>query len=102
MYFGIDPGNTHSGYAHVREDYSLVGADKISNNEMLSHIKTIPIGIIIIIESLQSFGMPVGREVFETAYFIGRMMQICSDRGLNYYLYPRPEYAKCICGVQRV
>jgi len=101
MYLGIDPGNTESGYAYIREDYSLVEAGKIQNKEILSHIKRV-VGTTIIVESLQSFGMPVGREIFETAYFIGRIMQICSDRGLRYYLYPRPEYAKCICGVQRV
>ena len=36
---------------------------------------------MLAIEGFQSFGMPVGKEVFDTAYYIGRLMQIAEDLG---------------------
>jgi hypothetical protein len=46
--------------------------------------------------------MPVGREVFETAYEIGRLMQWFDQFSIRYSLYPRQEYAHSICGTGKI
>jgi hypothetical protein len=101
IYLGIDPGLRETGYALVTQDYGLEEAGKYPNDAILRYIKNSK-SVTICIESLQSYGQAVGKEVFETAYVIGRIIQICDDYRLRYYLYARPEYARAICGVQRI
>jgi hypothetical protein len=98
---GVDPGTTQTAYCLVGRDYKIQLADKVPNDEFVKMCVSSP-NVHIVIESLQSYGMAVGREVFETAYMIGRIMQKAMDNGLRYTLYPRPEYAKAICGVQKI
>jgi len=102
MILGIDPGTEMSGYAVVDLNYNVRSADKVPNDNLLNMLKTKPLGTTVVIESMSCYGAPVGREVFETSYFIGRIQQICDDNGLAYYLYPRPEYARSIAGVKKV
>lgn len=98
---GIDPGTTETAYCLIDKNYKILMADKINNEEFINLCFTSP-NIQIACESLQSYGMPVGREVFETAYIIGRIIQKANDNNIPYTLYPRPEYAKSICGVKKV
>lgn len=101
MILGIDPGTTESAFAVVGQDYALHHADKVPNERLVAWLKGVPAEHVAI-ESLHCYGMPVGREVFETAYLIGRLVQVCKDRGIPVTLYPRPEYARRICGVGKV
>jgi len=102
---GIDPGPEETAYAVIDEDYGILAANKVSNESMAGWLKNCPYALgksELAVESIQSYGMPVGRTVFETAYMIGRIQQIAEDSGCNCTLYPRPEYAKSICGVGKI
>lgn len=72
---GIDPGNTHSAAVLI-----FGGEVKIKtyqpNEAFLEIMSTIPSGCRVVCEMIASYGMPVGREVFETCVFIGRLMAI--------------------------
>lgn len=70
----IDPGNVQS--AVVEWDGEQVWYAKIiENNELLERIyNNMHIGDMVI-EMIAGYGMPVGKEVFETVYWIGRFCE---------------------------
>ncbi len=108
MIIGIDPGPVSSAYAVVCPDYSIKAAAKVDNQTMRDilhgwrefHADASTEFDTAVIESIQSFGKPVGRETFETCYQIGRLQEICDNRGTQSVLIPRQEYANAICGCQ--
>ena len=83
MILAIDPGNTHSGYAlidpHTRRP---IRAGKIPNTEVLTLIGTTDYTHLSI-EMIASYGMAVGKEVFETCVWIGRFIEYHRAYGTN-------------------
>lgn len=73
----VDPGPTESGWCifdgdHVRE------SGVMANPELLSRMRAAQSwdqGCRLAVEMIASYGMPVGREVFETCVWIGRFVQ---------------------------
>lgn len=102
MILGIDPGSEETAYALINDFGDVLEADKVPNRDFRDYLETFPYRPQVVIESIQFYGMTVGREVFETCYEIGRLIQICEAREFKCFLYPRPEYSKAICGVQKV
>jgi hypothetical protein len=99
LILGIDPGHEHSAAVLVRPDYTIEHAEKMHNVELLNALREgVPRADTVAIECLQSYGMSVGREVFETAYWIGRFWQVCEDKGITVYLYPRPKITRALIG----
>lgn len=94
---GIDPGNEQSAYALVKDNYDIIDAGKVDNLEMRKIIRTANFDLIAL-ESIQSYGMPVGRSTFETCFMIGRIIQMAVDRKIRHYLYPRPKIAQGVVG----
>lgn len=77
----IDPGTTHSAYVAMESTtYEILEKGKTDNETIRRMVET---GYFdwIVIEGFQSYGMPVGKEVFETAYLIGRLMQTAEYMG---------------------
>jgi hypothetical protein len=62
------------------DDYSIIDKGKVENDVLIGMVKTGYFDMLAI-EGFQSFGMPVGKEVFDTAYYIGRLLQIAEDLG---------------------
>jgi hypothetical protein len=75
----IDPGNTESGYA-VIDALTLKPFDvgKISNTELRDRINNGDFNQVdrVSIEMIKSYGMPVGKDVFETCVWIGRYLEM--------------------------
>jgi hypothetical protein len=74
----IDPGTDESGYALWAFD-RIVTAGVMSNGHLLSQLR---VGNFrwagakrMAVEMIASYGMPVGREVFETCVWIGRFIE---------------------------
>lgn len=70
----IDPGTTHSGWVLMR-DGKVWNSGVMPNGEVLENLRewrAVPVAI----EMIASYGMAVGKEVFETCVWIGRMMQV--------------------------
>lgn len=84
----IDPGNTQSGYALIDTDTRRpIAVDKIPNAELRSLLFTNPIisgAQHVAIEMVASYGMAVGKEVFETCVWIGRYAEILPHAQLVY------------------
>ena len=77
----IDPGNTESGYV-IMEGYKPVEFGKISNGDLIQKIsmmdtdqKRCPEAMAI--EMVASYGLPVGKDVFDTCVWVGRFWQEC-------------------------
>lgn len=110
FFLGIDPGSSESAYALITYDegecpYQILDSDKVENKELLRMIADDEWGLgklTVAIEGLQSYGMSVGREVFDTAYMIGRLQQLCDTIGHDWVVHNRPVYAKAICGTNKV
>ena len=82
--FAIDPGNTQSAYCVVdAETLRPLDFNKIPNNVLRDYIRDYRFEEEdrAVVEMIQSYGMAVGRDVFETAVWIGRFQE-CLDRRL--------------------
>lgn len=76
----IDPGNEASAYVLVdTETYRPIEGEKVDNDQLLERIvKAVQDDGIreVVIEMVESYGMPVGQTVFDTCFWIGRFTQI--------------------------
>ena len=83
MLLAIDPGNVMSAYVMVEENtYRPITFGKVENEKLLSLVKeyTNP-QTPAIIEMVASYGMAVGKDVFDTCVWIGRYTQAAIDAG---------------------
>ena len=105
----IDPGNTESGYAVIEmPDFKLLDFGKIKNEQLLcllvdyvKHRDWIRIADVtefdaIAVEMVASYGMAVGKSVFDTCVWIGRFVQALANDGVD-YVYRKDE-KMCLCG----
>lgn len=72
--FAIDPGNTQSAYVEIDPNNQPIAFGIHPNHELLSIIRNTRC-LRMAIECVASYGMPVGRTVFETAEWTGRFTQ---------------------------
>jgi hypothetical protein len=92
MILAIDPGPAKSAWCFYDQDTLLAG---ISENEALvAQIPTYPVERMAV-EMIASYGMPVGREVFETCVWIGRFIQAW---GKPYQFVYRKDVKIHLCG----
>lgn len=78
MIIGIDPGPLQSAIVVVGRDGNVLESLKDRNDMILAKLRAY-VGERVAIEMVQSFGMPVGAEVFETVFWIGRFAEVVSD-----------------------
>ena len=82
----IDPGNIESGYVVVEHDGEeirrVLKVGKKSNEDMFGLIVT-PYDFYdhFAIEMVAGMGMPVGQEVFDTCFWIGRFWEYVDNHG---------------------
>lgn len=77
--FSIDPGNAQSGWCIIDgETMKPQDFGKTDNDELLDSferlIRVYQVDVVVI-EMVACYGMPVGREVFETCVWIGRFTE---------------------------
>jgi len=76
MILAIDPGSTESAYVILDESLTPIMFGKIENKKMLTVITSkANLGMNIAIEMIASYGMAVGKEVFETCVWIGKFTE---------------------------
>lgn len=74
--YAVDPGTTHSALVvldgmHVRE-----AVPQYPNAELLERLYRWPgAGVALVLEQIESQGMAVGRETFETVFWTGRFYE---------------------------
>lgn len=91
----IDPGAEKSAVVMLSGQNILHSA--IEKNEKLA--RQLASGMyradVLAVEMIASYGMPVGAEVFNTCFWIGRFVQAWSDK---YELIYRKDVKLCLCG----
>ena len=91
---GIDPGTTKHGVVEI-VDGRVVLADMFDTD---SAIALVAHGMSeVACEWIESYGMPVGKELFQTVFHIGRMFE--ADPSMR--LIPRRDIKLHLCGQPR-
>jgi len=98
----IDPGTEQSGWC-VFDGECVIGSGVKPNSEMLEWLKWnhFPVnGYGLAIEMIASYGMAVGKEVFETCVWIGRFKQAWHSPDAVQLVY-RKDVKMHLCGTPR-
>ena len=78
MILAIDPGNEQSAYILTDNNLKIIEHGKCENEPLKAHLNNMAAGftnLTVAIEMIASYGMPVGKEVFETCLFIGQLQE---------------------------
>ncbi len=98
----IDPGNEQTAYTLIDDDLKILEFGKICNEDFIElcyHYKRKDYDVAI--EMIASYGMAVGKEVFETCVMIGRIYEIFNDTGMKPTLIYRKEVKLNLCNSVR-
>lgn len=96
----IDPGNEESAYIiYDKDNHKIVNKYLESNDKILTHLREFSNypDSRFAVEMVASYGMPVGKTVFETCVWIGRFVQVFSDMGEDYRFIYRKEVSTELC-----
>lgn len=97
----IDEGNEYSGYCVLdSETYEPLKFGKIDNNELLDMIPNLKETWNVselAIERIESYGMAVGKSIFDTCVWAGRFIERCHRLGIKYEWVTRKEEKMMIC-----
>lgn len=94
--FAIDPGTDKSALCRLWENGNLC-TETLPNRQMLLFLRGsnfLENAPLLAVEMIASYGMPVGREVFETCLWIGRFIEAWKG---NYRLVYRRDVKMHIC-----
>jgi hypothetical protein len=98
---GIDPGPEKSAWC------VFDGTKVVDSGIVLSHLidQIIPRETLhkylVAVEHVQCFGLAVGREVFETAYWIGYYRRVCEEARIRFARVYRSEIKLHFCQSMR-
>jgi len=99
----VDPGNTESAFVLMdkvtqhADEFGKIGNEDLRDRLRRYRVKTKTMAI----EMIASYGMPVGREVFDTCVWIGRFLETWESLGGTAALVYRKDEKMQICGSPR-
>lgn len=96
----IDPGTDVSAVV-IWDGAKLHSASILENHRALQCVRLHPEGFTVAVEMVACYGMPVGREVFETCLVIGRIQEICASRNVPCRLVYRRDVKLHHCGTSK-
>lgn len=96
MILAIDPGMTQSGWV-VYDGKAVLHSGVSPNHDVLRLIEEDQLFDHLAIEMIASYGMAVGKEVFETCVWIGRFKQAAARPDDTWLIYRR-EVKLHLCG----
>jgi hypothetical protein len=97
MILAIDPGTEQSGWCVLTKEGKVKDSGVVYNPKMLTWLHPSYDGSVLAIEMIASYGMPVGRETFETVRWIGRFQQAWRDPEAVRLVYRR-DVKLHLCG----
>jgi len=102
MILAIDPGPESSQWLTWFTCASpSTGNELNSSRRLIGRIETSFRYDAVAIEMIACYGMPVGKEVFETCYFIGQIIEACHRRGIPVIRVYRKDVKLELCGSAR-
>lgn len=99
-FLAIDPGNEKSALVCFDKTGRPTNIGTLPNEEANETLR-MTIADRVAIEMIASYGMPVGREVFETCLWIGRFTESCMRAGRKIDLVYRRDVKLYLCGSPR-
>lgn len=90
----IDPGNAYSAYVVLDECLNPQRHAKVENEDFIQRVipELLASGISdLAIEMIASYGMAVGKSVFDTCVYIGRLKEACKSVKRQRYIYRMEE-----------
>lgn len=100
MILAIDPGTTQSAWCEF-DGLRVIDCDIQENSVVLTKLRDYAGNYRIAIEMIASYGMPVGKEVFETVLWIGRFVEACSRVSVQAELVYRKDVKLHLCNSAR-
>ena len=102
MILAIDPGNIESAYCVIeKETYKPIAFGKVKNHNIIDLINKDYECNDLIIEMIASYGMAVGKEVFDTCVWIGRFIETALVCNKDYEYIYRKEVKMNLCNTMR-
>lgn len=96
----VDPGPVESGWVTLDDSGVITAAGISPNDEVLTRIDQWDGRLAV--EMIASYGMPVGREIFETVLWVGRYIQAhYAAKGRATQLVYRADVKLLLCGNTR-
>ncbi len=97
---GLDPG-THESAIVIFNGLTVERHEILPNADVLDSLRLADAvtGSVLVLEQVESFGMPVGREVFETVFWTGRFAEAWSPR--RFERMPRRIVKQHLCHTAR-
>lgn len=93
---GVDPGSSDSAWVNL--DGAVLDHGKVPNAVLLANLRLLSVGgCVLALEMVASYGMAVGKEVFETVRWIGRFQEAWEARGGACVLVYRREVKLYLC-----
>lgn len=101
MIMAIDPANEQSAFCIInKENNEPIFFDKMYNDEMLMMLENRHFDFMAI-EMVASYGMAVGKTVFETCVWVGRFIQLAHSRNIPYKFIYRKDVKMNLCGTMK-
>lgn len=104
MIIAVDPGTETSGFVIYDEVNKIVGmaVAEMPNAEVLANLyQTTKVSEdaapIVVCEWIESFGLAVGKEVFQTVRWIGRFEEAMLSKGRPFYTVTRKQVKINLC-----
>ncbi len=98
----VDPGYELTAWCVVQDERPVLWG-KEPNEQMLQRLRDSDRfeSHVLAVEMIASYGMPVGKEVFDTCLWIGRYVEAWASRGGEHRLVYRRDVKLCHCGSVR-
>jgi hypothetical protein len=103
--YAVDPGSTDSALVILSGlDGKVVEAVKQPNGALATRFyqQRAPVGSFLVVEKIESYGMPVGVEVFDTVFWVGRFVEawmgVRPSMQDAWTLLPRRAVKLALCG----
>lgn len=97
LILGIDPGSEFSAWCQLANGVPQ-GSGKVGNSDLLHMLRRRAIKAdLLAVEGIASYGMAVGREVFDTCLWIGRYLEAWERSGGVTKLVYRREVKLFLC-----
>jgi hypothetical protein len=101
--YAIDPGTEQSAVLVMHDNGTLSGAIYANADIVKGHPwHYVPKPAHLVIEKVESYGMVVGREVFDTVFWAGRFAEAWErGHGESWSMLPRRDVKLALCGSAR-
>ena len=97
LLLAVDTGTAKSAYVYVdTETYKIEESGKVDNEKMME-IARYGYYDACAIEMFSSYGMRVGKEVFESVVMVGRIMEASRNRGIPADRIARSKVKQFVC-----